>query len=56
MMTVSQAQKKATAKYEKEKYDKILVRLPKGMKDQIQKKSDSVNGFIVESIKKALEE
>lgn len=49
---VSEAQKKATAKYEKENYDKILVRFPKGMKEKIQEKSKSINGFIVEAVKK----
>lgn len=29
------AQKRATAKYEKENYDKILVRFPKGTKERI---------------------
>ncbi len=52
---VSEAQKKATAKYEKENYDKILVRFPKGMKEKIQEKSKSINGFIVEAVKKELE-
>lgn len=54
-ITVSDAQKKATAKFEKENYDKILVRFPKGTKAEIQKKSKSVNGFIVEAVKKELE-
>lgn len=31
-MPVSDAQKRATAKYEKEAYDKVLVRFPKGTK------------------------
>lgn len=53
-IAVSDAQKKATAKFEKEKYDKILVRFPKGTKEEIQKKSESVNGFIVEAVKKEL--
>lgn len=54
-ITVSKAQKKATAKYEKENYDKILVRFPKGTKEKIQAKSDSVNGFIVNAVNKELE-
>lgn len=37
--------KKATAKFEKENYNKILVRFPKGTKEEIKKKSNSVNGF-----------
>lgn len=33
-MTVSQAQKKATAKYEQQNYDKVLLRLAKGKKNK----------------------
>lgn len=54
-ITVSKAQKAATAKYEKENYDKILVRFPKGTKEKIKAKSDSVNGFIVDAVNKELE-
>lgn len=54
-ITVSKAQKAATAKYEKENYDKILVRFPKGTKEKIKVKSDSVNGFIVDAVNKELE-
>ena len=54
-MTVSDAQKKATAKYEKQKYDKILVRFPKGTKEKIQQRSKSTNGFIVNAVIKELE-
>lgn len=35
---VNKAQIIATEKYEKKSYDKILVRVPKGMKDKIKKK------------------
>ena len=49
-MTVSKAHIKATSKWEKENYDKILVRFPKGTKDRIKKYSDSVNGYIVKSV------
>ena len=49
-MTVSKAQKSATAKYEAKAYDKVLVRMPKGRKDEIQtfaaQTGESVNGFI----------
>ena len=55
IMTVSKAQKKATAKYEKEKYDKVLVRLPKGKKEKIQTISSSVNGFINKAIDEKIE-
>lgn len=56
---VSKAQKKATAKYEKENYDKVLLRLPKGKKEEIQtiaaRKNDSVNGFINKAITEKIE-
>lgn len=54
-MTVSEAQKRATAKYEKLKYDKVMVRLPKGMKEKIQATGESLNGFIIKAITKELE-
>ena len=50
---VSEAQKRATAKYEKQNYDKILLRLKKGVKDRIIEKigsNGSINGFIAEAI------
>lgn len=50
-MSVSEAQKKATAKYEKENYDKILVRFPKGTKELIQKSgAASINGYIIKCV------
>ena len=55
-MAVSEAQKKATAKYEKEKYDKILTRFPKNTKDKIKETgASSVNNFIVMAVKNELE-
>ena len=55
-MAVSEAQKKATAKYEKEKYDKILTRFPKNTKDKIKETgASSVNNFIVTAVKNELE-
>jgi len=57
-MTVSKAQQAATARYEAKVYDKILVRLPKGKKEEIQACADarglSVNGFINEAIEEKL--
>ena len=54
---VSKAQMKATAKYEKENYDKVLVRFPKGTKPKIlDTGAKSVNGFIVDTINEKLEE
>lgn len=50
-MSVTEAQKKATAKYEKENYDKVLVRFPKGTKELIQKSgATSVNGYIIKCV------
>ena len=58
-MTVSKAQKVATAKYEAKVYDKILLRLPRGKKETIQAHaeahSESVNGFINRAIAEAIE-
>lgn len=59
-MTVSKAQKSATAKYESKAYDKVLVRMPKGRKDEIQtfaaQTGESVNGFINRAIGEAMGE
>lgn len=55
-MAVSEAQKRATAKYEKENYDKILVRFPKGTKERILNvTSGSVNNYIIQNILSSLE-
>ncbi len=45
-MPVSESQKRATAKYEKENYDKVLVRFPKGTKNRIKDTggNDSIQG------------
>lgn len=53
-MAVTEAQKKATAKYEKENYDKVLIRLDKGKKDKIKAHAEingeSINGFVNRAI------
>lgn len=58
-MPVSEAQKKATAKYEQQNYDKVLLRLEKGRKDEIktaaEKQGQSLNGFIVSAIDEKIE-
>ena len=58
-MPVSEAQKKATAKYEQQNYDKILLRLEKGKKDRIknhaESKGESLNGFVNRAIDEAIE-
>ena len=54
-MPVSQAQKRATAKYEKENYDKILTRFPKGTKEKIlETGTKSVNSFIIQAVNEKL--
>ena len=57
-MTVSKAQMDATARYEAKAYDKVLVRMPKGKKAEIEKAiegtSGSVNSFINEAINEKL--
>lgn len=50
-MSVTEAQKRATAKYEKENYDKVLVRFPKGTKERIQNTgAKSVNSYIIQCV------
>lgn len=54
-MTVSKAAQKATEKYKKENYDRVLVLLPKGTKEQIQASGETVNGFINKAVMERLE-
>lgn len=58
-MSVSKAQQKAVAKYEAKAYDKTLVRVPRGELDIIRAhadgKGESVNGFILRSIRETME-
>ena len=55
-MPVTQAQQRAVGKYEKENYDKVLLRLPKGNREKIkahaQQKGMSLNAYIVDLIEK----
>lgn len=54
-MAVSEAQKRATAKFEKERYDKILTRFPKGTKERILKAgAKSINRFIIDAVNEKL--
>ena len=52
------AEDRAIKKYEQEKIDKVLVRFPKGKKEQIQQHvantGESLNGFINRAVDKAL--
>ena len=58
-MPVSRAQQEPTARYEAKVYDKVLVRLPKGHKAEIQAhaeaRGESVNGFIGRAIDETME-
>lgn len=53
-MAVSKAQQKATAKYMKNNYDEIKVRVPKGAKEHIQtsaaENGESVNAYIIGAV------
>ena len=55
-MPVTKAQQRAVGKYEKENYDKVLLRLPKGNREKIkahaQQKGMSLNAYIVNLIEK----
>lgn len=59
-MAYSDAQKEATARYNKKAYDRIEIKVKKGRKANIvacaAKQNKSVNQFIVELIDKAMEE
>ena len=58
-MTISKAQMKATAKYMKNNYDEIKIRVPKGDKAMIKAHADehgeSVNEFIKRAITEAIQ-
>ena len=51
---VSKAQQKAVAKYTKENYDEIKLRVPKGYKDKYKSMADkagkSLNQFIIDCV------
>ncbi len=58
-MAVSKAQQKAVAKYMKNNYDELKVRVPKGRKDIIkahaEKNGESVNGFVNRAIDETIQ-
>ena len=58
-MAVSKAQQRAVAKYMKENYDNVQVRMPKGKKEKIkayaERKGESINGFVNRAIDEAME-
>lgn len=57
-MPASKAQQKAVAKYMKDNYDEIKVRVPKGRKAALQahaeRRGESLNGFIGRAIEEQL--
>lgn len=58
-MSVSEAQKRASEKWQKEKVDDLRVRVPKGQRAVIQghaaKQGESINGFINRAIRETME-
>lgn len=52
---VTDAQARATAKWESANYDRVLIRFPKGTKDRIQATGHTVNGFVKQAVLQALE-
>ena len=58
-MPVSKANQRAVAKYMKENYDEIKVRVPKGEREKIrahaEKLGESANGFIQRAIRETME-
>lgn len=59
-MAVSKAQQKAVQKYVKDKYDRVVLTMPKGKKEIVQahaeSKGESVNAFINRAIDDALKQ
>ncbi len=57
-MSVSEAQKKASAKYNLKAYDRIELKVKKGEKDSIkahaEKQGESLNAFINRAISEAI--
>ena len=58
-MPVSKAQQKAVNKYVREKYDKLLLTMPKGKKERIKAHAEalgeSVNGLINRAVDETME-
>lgn len=58
-MAVTKAQQRATAKYVKENYDRIEVKVPKGDKARIQAHAEalgeSLNGFVGRAISETMD-
>lgn len=58
-MARSEAEARAIKKYEKEKIDRILMRVPKGEKEAFrayaESRGESLNGFLYRAAKEAIE-
>lgn len=58
-MPASKAQQKAVAKYMKNNYDEIKLRVPKGEKEKIkshaESNGESINGFVNRAIDETME-
>ena len=56
---VSKAQQKAVQKYVKNNYDRVVVTLPKGRRDEVKKHAsdhgESMNAFIVRAVNETME-
>ena len=52
---VSAAQARATAKWEKNNYDRSLIRFPKGTQERIKATGETINGFVNRLVKAALD-
>lgn len=58
-MARSEAMDRAIKKYEQEKVDRVIFRVPKGVKEQIQehaeKKGESLSGFLNRAVQETIE-
>jgi len=59
VMPATKAQQKAVAKYMKNNYDELKIRIPKGRKEAIQAvastQGESLNGFVSTAIEERIE-
>ncbi len=51
---MTQARRDAVKRHDAEKVDKVTVRLPKGMKDEILATGNSVNTFVIDAVTEKL--
>jgi len=58
-MARSEAMDRAIKKYEQEKVDRVIFRVPKGVKEQIQehaeKRGESLSGFLNRAVQETIE-